>query len=222
MKNKQYIVIGLGIFGSTVVKTLSEYGCEVLAIDRDPNCVQKVADFATKAIIGDIKEEGFLDNLGIDGFDVGIVAIGDQLEDSIMSVLALKEIGIPYVIAKAKDRTFELVLQKVGVDLVVRPEKQMGERLAKSLLRKNITDLIELDENYSVVEIKVPQAWIDRSLKELNLRQNYGINILGKRNQETYKLEMVIDPEYKIQRNDHFLMIAETKEIERLDYLVEK
>lgn len=222
MKNKQYVVLGLGVFGSTVAKTLSQYGCEVLAVDKDPECVQRVTEFVTKAVIGDITDIEFMSSLGIEEFDVGIVAIGNHLEESILAVLNLKEIGIPYIIAKAKNKRFKQVLEKIGADRVVRPEKEMGERTARSLLRKNITDLIEIDENYSVVEMKVPQAWEGFTLAGLNLRKHFGINILGRRDPETKKLELSIDPQYVIQKGDHFLMIAETVKIEKFDYLVEK
>lgn len=222
MKDKQYVVLGLGVFGSTVTKTLSQFGCEVLAIDKDPECVQRVSEYATKAVIGDITDIQFLSSLGVNEFDVGIVAIGNHLEESLLGTMNLNELGVPYIIAKAKNKRFKGVLEKVGANRAVRPEKEMGERVARSLLRKNITDLIEIDENYSVVEMKVPQAWVDHSLAGLDLRKNYGINILGKRDLQTNKLVLSVDPQYKIQPNDHFLLIAETEKIEKFDYLVEK
>lgn len=222
MKNKQYVVLGLGVFGSTITKTLSQFGCEVLAIDKDPDCVQRVSEFATKAVIGDITDQQFLIDLGVEEFDVGVVAIGDHLEESLLGVLNLKEIGVPYIIAKAKNKRFKAVLEKIGADRVVRPEKEMGERIARSLLRKNITDLIEIDDKYSVVEMKVPQAWVGHTLMGLNLRKHYGINILGMRDPQTQKLVLTVDPQYMIQINDHFLMIAETEKIEKFDYLVER
>lgn len=222
MEKKQYIVLGLGIFGSTIVETLSRYGCEVLAIDKNPNLVQHVAEYATKSVVGDITDEDFLKELDIGDFDVGIVAIGDQLENAILGIMNLKEMGVPYIIAKANNDRFKEVLEKVGADKVVRPEEEMGSKVARTLLRKNITDLIEIDENYSVVEMKIPQAWVGRTLSDLQLRQNYGINILGKRNKDTHKLELTIDPQYVLQFDDHFLMIAETQRIEDMDYLVVK
>lgn len=222
MKNKQYVVLGLGVFGSTVTKTLSQYGCEVLAVDRDPECVQRISEFATRAVIGDFTDKQFLIDLGIEGFDVGIVATGTHLEESLLGVLNLKELGVGMIIAKAKNKRFKAILEKIGADKVVRPEKEMGSRVARSILRKNIIDLIEIDENYSIVEMKVPQAWVGNTLSNLNLRKNYGINILGKRNMETMKLDANIDPDYEIHVNDHFLMIAETVKIEKLDYLVER
>lgn len=222
MENKQYVVLGLGVFGSTVTKTLSQYGCEVLAIDKDPECVQRISEFATRAVIGDFTDKQFLIDLGIEGFDVGIVATGTHLEESLLGVLNLKELGVNMIIAKAKNKRFKAILEKIGADHVVRPEKEMGSRVARSILRKNIIDLIEIDENYSVVEMKVPQAWAGHTLSKLNLRKNYGINILGKRNMDTMKLDVSIDPDYEIHMNDHFLMIAETVKIEKLDYLVER
>ena len=222
MSKRQYVVLGLGVFGSTITKTLSQFGCEVLAIDKNPECVQRVADFATKAVIGDITDEQFLIDVGVQEFDVGIVAIGNHLEESLLGVLNLKELGVQYIIAKAKNKRFKDVLEKIGADRVIRPEKEMGERLARSLLRKNITDLIELDDNYSIVEMKVPQAWVGHTLVALNLRKNYGINILGKRDGLTHKLELSVDPQSVIQMDDHYLMIAETEKIEKMDYLVDK
>lgn len=161
---KQFVVLGLGIFGSTLVKTLSQYGREVIAIDKNPENVQRVADFATKAVIGDVTDFQFLSDLGLDDMDVGIVAIGDRLEDSILATMNLKELGVPYVIVKAKNKRFKVVLEKIGADYVVRPEKEMGEKVARTLLRKNIKDLIELDEENCIVEMKVPQAWVGKTL----------------------------------------------------------
>ena len=148
---KQFVVLGLGIFGSTLVKTLSQYGREVIAIDKNPENVQRVADFATKAVIGDVTDFQFLSDLGLDDMDVGIVAIGDRLEDSILATMNLKELGVPYVIVKAKNKRFKVVLEKIGADYVVRPEKEMGEKVARTLLRKNIKDLIELDHFISTL-----------------------------------------------------------------------
>ena len=184
---KQFVVLGLGIFGSTLVKTLSQYGREVIAIDKNPENVQRVADFATKAVIGDVTDFQFLSDLGLDDMDVGIVAIGDRLEDSILATMNLKE---------------------------------MGEKVARTLLRKNIKDLIELDEENCIVEMKVPQAWVGKTLSQLDLRKLYSINVLGKRNPHTHKLEVPVDPNLEIELNDTFLVLAQTDEIEKYDYLL--
>ena len=217
---KQYVVLGLGVFGSTVVKTLSEYGCEVLAIDKNPECVQRVAEYATKAVIGDVTDLTFLQDLGVNEFDIGVVAIGDHLEDGVLETMNLKECGVPHIVAKAKNKRFKLVFEKIGADKVVRPEKEMGERLAKSFLRKNITELVELDSENSIVEMKVPQAWVGKTFNDLNLRKVAGINVLGKRNPETNMLEVPVDPHEKIKFGDRYIVLAQTDKIEHYDLIV--
>ena len=217
---KQFVVLGLGIFGSTLVKTLSRFGREVIAIDKDSENVQRVSEFATKAVIGDVTDIQFLTDLGLDDIDVGIVAIGDRLEDSILATMNLKELGVPYVIVKAKNKRFKVVLERIGADHVVRPEKEMGEKIARTLLRKNIKDLIELDEENCIVEMKVPQSWIGKSLSQLDLRKLYSINVLGKRDPKTHKLEVPVDPSAPIEMNDTFLVLGQTDKIEKYDYLL--
>lgn len=217
---KQFVVLGLGIFGSTLVKTLSQFGREVIAIDKDSENVQRVSEFATKAVIGDVTDIQFLTDLGLDDIDVGIVAIGDRLEDSILATMNLKELGVPYVIVKAKNKRFKVVLERIGADHVVRPEKEMGEKIARTLLRKNIKDLIELDEENCIVEMKVPQSWIGKSLSQLDLRKFYSINVLGKRDPKTHKLEVPVDPSAPIEMNDTFLVLGQTDKIEKYDYLL--
>ena len=217
---KQFVVLGLGIFGSTLVKTLSQFGREVIAIDKDSENVQRVSEFATKAVIGDVTDIQFLTDLGLDDIDVGIVAIGDRLEDRILATMNLKELGVPYVIVKAKNKRFKVVLERIGADHVVRPEKEMGEKIARTLLRKNIKDLIELDEENCIVEMKVPQSWIGKSLSQLDLRKLYSINVLGKRDPKTHKLEVPVDPSAPIEMNDTFLVLGQTDKIEKYDYLL--
>ena len=217
---KQFVVLGLGIFGSTLVKTLSQFGREVIAIDKDSENVQRVSEFATKAVIGDVTDIQFLTDLGLDDIDVGIVAIGDRLEDSILATMNLKELGVPYVIVKAKNKRFKVVLERIGADHVVRPEKEMGEKIARTLLRKNIKDLIELDDENCIVEMKVPQSWIGKSLSQLDLRKLYSINVLGKRDPKTHKLEVPVDPSAPIEMNDTFLVLGQTDKIEKYDYLL--
>lgn len=215
---KQFVVLGLGVFGATVARTLSSYDCEVLAIDNDHEHVEQLAEDVTRAVIGDITDMEFLKELGVGEFDVGIVAIGNHLEDSILAVMNLKELGVKHIIAKAQNKRFEDVLLKVGADRVVRPEKEMGEKVARSLLRNNITDLIPLDEDYSVVEMKVPFSWVGKSLSHLNLRKKYNINIIAKRDQFSHKLEFFVDPNERVKQGDVFLVVADTEKIEEFDY----
>lgn len=217
MKKKQYAVFGLGIFGTTIARTLSKYGYEVLAVDQDMDLVEQVANDVTKAVVADVTDKEELQELGIDEFDVVVIAIGSHLEESILATMIVKELGVPFVVAKAKNRQAMKILEKIGVDQVVRPEKEMGERLAKHLIRNSIVELNELDEDYSIVEFKVLDRWIGKTLQSLNLRAKHSINVLGYKNEGQDKIQMDVDANYVIKSGDHFLMVVKTKEIEKLD-----
>lgn len=220
MDNKQYAVLGLGIFGSTVATTLANHGCEVIAIDKDASCVERVVDNVTKAVVANVTDPEELRAVGIADVDVAIVAIGTHLEEAVLATMNVKELGVPYVIAKAKNKQFMKILEKVGANKVIRAEKDMGQRVAKSLLRKNIVDLIELDEDYSVVEIKAPIDWVGKNFIDLNIRRVYGMNIIGIKHGNDDHLSLDVSPEYIINKDDHFLVIGKTKELERFDYMM--
>lgn len=220
MKKSKYIVLGLGIFGSTITKTLSQFGCHVITVDKNEECIQRLCQYTDKAVIGDITDKQLLLDIGANHCDKAVVATGTHLENSLIAVLLLKELGIPFVIAKATSMASKRELELVGADLVVLPEKEMGERVARSLVRKNITDLIEIDENNSVAEMKVPALWVGNTLSELNLRQQYGINIIGIKKANKHHLELSVEPKYRLQKGDQFLMIADPKIIEIIDVIV--
>lgn len=221
-KRKQFAVIGLGVFGSTIASSLAKMGYEVLAVDRDITCVERIADTVTKAVQADATDINELRSLGIGEFDTVIIAIGNHLEESMLSVMNVKELGVPYVLAKAKNKQFMQILLKIGADRVVRSEKEMGERVAKSLVRKNIIDIIEVDNDYSIIEMKAPASWIGKTLKTLNVRSAYKMNILAIRYAFQEKLVLSVDPNYVIEDGDHFLVLGETEAVEKYDYLIEK
>lgn len=218
-KEKQYVVLGLGIFGSTIATTLSKGGKEVLAIDRNMACVERIADKVTKAVQADTTDIEQLRALGIEEFDVAIVAIGNQLEASILTVMNLRELGVKYILAKARNKQFMQILEKVGADKVVRPEKDMGTKIAKSLLRNKIVDLVELEGGYSVVEMEAPAMWVGKTLKLLNVRATYDFNVIGIKKGKEDKIKMSIDPDAVIESQDIFLLVAYTENIERFDLM---
>lgn len=218
MKNKQYAVLGLGVFGSTVATTLSQYDCEVIAIDIDQTCVERIANEVTKAVVADTTDIEQLRVLGLEDIDVAIIAIGTHLEEAVLTTMNVKDLGVPYVIAKAKNKQFSKILEKVGANRVIRAEKDMGIRVAKSLLRKNIVDLVELDEDYSLVEINAPFDWIGKSFQILNLRRTFHINVIGVKNSDD-NMSLNIGADYIVKRGDRFLVIGKTAELERFDYL---
>ena len=194
-QNRQYAVLGLGIFGSTVAKTLSKYNAEVIAVDIDQKCVNRMADVVTQAMQCDITDIDQLRAAGIQDCDVAVVSMGNHLEQSVMAIINLKELGIPYIVAKAKNKRYMQIFSKIGANKVVRPEKEMGEQVAKGILGKNIIDIIDLDSEYSVVEIPAPKEWTGKTLIDLNLRRKYGINVIGIRNHVTGDLNVCPEPD---------------------------
>lgn len=217
--NRQYAVLGLGIFGCTVAKTLSKHNCEVIAVDSDVKCVNRMADIVTQALQCDITDIDQLRAAGIQDCDIAIVSMGSHLEESAMGIINLKELGIPYIVAKAKNKRYMQVFTELGANKVVRPEKEMGVQIAKSLLGRNIIDIIDLDKDYSVIEIPAQQKWIGKSLIELDLRRKYSINVVGIRCVEDGSLNVCPDAEYVVSHNDHLLIIANSDTIERFDSL---
>ncbi|MEF9920605.1 MAG: TrkA family potassium uptake protein [Erysipelotrichaceae bacterium] len=216
---QQFVVLGLGVFGSTVAKTLSEYNCEVLAIDRDIKCVDRVAEFVTQAVQSDITDKEQLRAAGAGECDIAIVGTGSHLEESVMAIINLKELGVPYIIAKAKNKRYMQIFSRVGADRVIRPEKEIGEQVAKSILSNNIVDMIDIDEEYSIMEVKAPGKWVGRTLKDLDARNKYGINVLGIRKQSDLHLSISPDADYIIEADDHMMVIADVKTFEKFDFL---
>ena len=207
------------MFGSTVATTLAQYNCEVIAIDIDESCVERIADEVTKAVVADTTDIEQLRALGLDDIDVAIIAIGTHLEESVLTTMNVKDLGVPYVIAKAKNKQFSKILEKVGADRVIRAEKDMGIKVAKSLLRKNIVDLVELDKDYSFVEINAPVEWIGKSVQDLDIRKAFHMNVIGVKD-STDNMTLNIGANYIVKNGDRFLVIGKTVELERFDYFI--
>jgi trk system potassium uptake protein TrkA len=179
MKRKQFVVIGLGRFGTAIAKELYELGNDVLAIDADEDRIQEVSNDVTHAVQADATDENSLRTLGISNFDVAVVTIGSNVQASVMAALLAKELGVKYIIAKAHNELHAKLLSKLGVDRIIFPERDMGIRVAHNLVSSNILDYIELSSEYSIAEIQTPKEWIGKTLKELNMRSNYGINVMA-------------------------------------------
>ena len=176
---KQYIVIGGGRFGSSVATTMHLLGHQVMAIDKNDDAVQAISEKVTHAAIVDVTDEQALRALGMGNFDVAIIAIGSDIRASIMATLIAKEMGVEQIVCKAKDELQAKVLYKIGADRVVFPERDMGVRVAHNLVSNNILDHIELDPDYSIVEIVTPKEWEGKTLIDLDLRAKYEITVLA-------------------------------------------
>ncbi|XID93724.1 potassium channel family protein [Paenibacillaceae bacterium WGS1546] len=217
---KQFIVIGLGRFGSSLVRTLIQNGHEVLAVDKNEQLVQDISTVATHALQADCTDESVLKELGVRNFSHAIVAIGDDLQASILATLLLKDLNIPKVTAKAKNEMHGQVLSKIGADHIVYPERDMAARLGNQLSSDNLIDYIELSPDYNLVEFKAPPAMNGKSLKQLNIRAKYGCTIMAIKTGD----HMNISPkaEDEINTGDILLMIGSNEDIRDLEGNYEK
>ncbi len=212
---KQFIVIGLGRFGSSVTRTLVANGHEVLAVDKDEHYVQEMANIATHALQADCSDESVLNELGVGNFSHAIVAIGDDIQASIMTTLLLKELNVPKVTAKAKNEMHGKVLQKIGADQVVYPERDMGTRLANQLSSENLIDYIELSPDYNLAEILAPPAMNGKSLIDLDIRARFGVTIMAIKTGQSINISPRADD--KISTGDILLLIGSNEEIRELE-----
>ena len=210
-KDKQYLVIGCGRFGSSVAKKMCQLGNEVMVIDKDEDSINNIAELVTHTAIVDVTEERDLKSIGLGNFDVVIVAISSDIRASIMATVMAKEMGVPKVVCKAKDELQAKVLYKIGADKVVFPERDMGIRLAYNLASENILDQINLDPEYSIMEIVTPQNWVGKTIIELNLRAKYDITVLAVKTQSG--LKVMPSPNYKMQDKNILIIIGNTDKI---------
>ncbi|KGR90907.1 potassium uptake system protein [Ureibacillus massiliensis 4400831 = CIP 108448 = CCUG 49529] len=179
MAKKSYAVIGLGRFGTSVARRLHEAGQEVLGIDINEEKVEASDMYFTHAVIADSTEEKALNSVGIKNFDCVIVAIGNDIQSSILTVMLLKNLGVKNIIAKALGKRHGQVLESIGVEWIIYPERDMGERVANQLLSPNMLNYIELSKDYNIEEIILPSKMAGKNLRELNIRAKYNVSVIA-------------------------------------------
>ena len=179
MTKKQFVVIGLGRFGESLARTVYDLGHDVLVIDMDEEKIEDIADHVTHAVQMDATDENALKKIGLRNFDIAVVSIGGDIQSSVMATLLLKELGVGFIVAKVQSDLHAKVLSKIGANKVIMPERDMGRRVAHNLVSSNILDYIELSSEYSIMEIEALASWTQKSLKELDLRKKYGINVVA-------------------------------------------
>ena len=214
---KSYIVVGLGLFGSSLARQLCMLGAEVLAMDVRSDLVQQLSNDVTHAVVGDAQDIEVLRALGARDFDCAIIAIGDDLAASVLTTMNLKELGLPYIICKAHDKTYRRVLEKLGVDRVIIPEQENAERLARSLNSHNVLDYIELSEDYGILEVPAPRSWVGKTLKELNVRAKLGVNIIAVESEGRTNVSPSAD--YKILAGDIMVVLGDNLALEAVQKL---
>ncbi|MBI9013909.1 MAG: TrkA family potassium uptake protein [Clostridiales bacterium] len=213
--NKQFVIIGCGRFGSSVAKKLYELGSEVMAVDSSEETIQSIADSVTHAVQADATDENALKAIGIRNFDVAVITIGANIQASIMVTLMVKELGIKHIVAKAQNEMHAKVLYKIGADRVVFPEREMGVRVAKNLVSNKILDYIELSPDYTIAEVTPLKAWVGKSLLELNIRAQHGINVIAIKNPDGININ--VGPHELITEHDILVVIGHNDDIRKVE-----
>lgn len=212
---REFAVIGLGRFGGSICRELSAEGMKVLAIDCDEDKVNEYKNIATHAVIADSTDEATLKELGIKNIDHVIVAIGDNIQASILTTVVLTDLGIGKITVKAQNDYHEKILNKIGADQVIHPERDMGKRIAHNIISNNILDYLELSDDHSIVEVKVGRRMIDKTMIELDIRANYGCNVVAIK--QGKEINVSPDAEEKLQENDVLIVIGSDKDISRFE-----
>ncbi|AOA00151.1 potassium transporter Trk [Carnobacterium divergens] len=216
---KNFAIIGLGRFGGSICRTLVEAGQDVLVIDSSEDRVNEFMNIATHAVVANAQDESVLRSLGIRNFDHVIVAIGEDIQASILATLMIKEMGVPFVTAKAQNDYHGKVLERIGADHVVHPERDMGIRIGHHLVSKNVVDYLELSDEYSLVELKVTNPkFYRKSLDELDFRAKFGLTVIGIRRGQ----EMIISPKATetIEENDTLMVVGSVIDLDRLEVMM--
>lgn len=212
---KVVAVLGLGLFGSAVAKTMAENGIEVIAIDSNMDHVEEVMDFVDVAVQADFTKIDQLEAAGVRNADIAVVATGEKLEITILGIMNLKKMGIQDVIVKTKNVAYKEVLIKVGATRVILPEAEMGMRLGRELSNATIIDFLQLDERYHILEITAKEKWIGKTIIEANLRETEGYNIIAINPHGIDDYMVQLDPNYVFKEGDVLIVISENSEVNK-------
>ena len=213
---KNILILGLGRFGMAMVKPLSELGNHVVVCDTDEEKISRVLEYTAGAKIGDCTNEKFIKSLGVEDFDIVFVTIGESLQSSLVAVTILKDCGAGCIYAKAGSEMHEKLLLRLGADKVIFPERDAGERIASICGRDSVFDCIELMENHAIYEIAVPEEWVGKSVRELNVRAHYGANILGVKKDSLSKLDPNVSPEFVFGKESAVMIMGEISRLKKL------
>lgn len=219
MAKKSFAVIGLGRFGQSVVRELIQRDADVLVIDKDPERIAKMSKIATHAVTLDTTDELALREVGINSVDHVIVAIGKDLQNSIMTTLILKELGVEKVTVKVQDDDHAKVVQKLGADEIVQPEKQSGKRLASKIVSENVLDYIDLNESHSFIVVNATKKITDSTIINLDVRNKFNINIVAIRREEDI---IIPRPDTMINETDSLLLIGNNTDLGKFNEWLKK
>jgi trk system potassium uptake protein TrkA len=213
---KRVVVVGLGIFGFNIAKDLFENGFEVIAIDKNKEVINQIRDFSTKAILADATDRELLEMIGIQPDDTVIISFGEDLAASTLLTLHLKEMNLKRIIVKAPNEDHKRILEKVGATEVIIPEKEMADKLAKSLISPNVLDYIPLTQEYTICEIAPPASFIGKTIGEIQLRRRYNIGVIATRDVLTDSIQMIPSADFVIKDSDILVVIGKEKDIQKI------
>lgn len=216
---KTFLVIGLGRFGAAVATELCVLGNEVLAIDVQEDLVQAAAPHVTHAVTADARDPEVLRALAVRNFDCAVVAVGGDIGNSALITLNLKELGVNKVVCKAASHTHRKVLEKIGADRVVFPEHEMGNKLAHALSSSNVLNFIELSDEASIVEVPVPAMWVGKTIREIDVRNVYGVNVIALRRGEKQKFVIAPGGDATLVADDVIVVLGLAKNINAIQKL---
>ena len=215
---KEFAVIGLGRFGSSIIKELRELNVNVLAIDKDEAVINDYKDMVTEAVIGNTMDENVLKSVGITNFDHVIVAIGENIQASILTTLILKDLGVEKVTVKAQNDYHGRVLEKIGADAVIHPERDIGRLLAHRLVSTHTLDILEISDDHSIVEFKAIDDFTDKTLEQLDFRNEFGVSVLAIKRHE----HIIVSPDAntKILEDDILILIASDQDLSKFEIVM--
>lgn len=213
---KRAVVIGLGIFGYNIARTLFESGFEVVAIDKNKDIIQKIRDHSTKAILADGTDQEIMDEIGVGEDDIAIISFGEDLAAATLITLHLKQMKVKNIIVKAPNEEHKLILEKVGATEVIIPEMDMAKKVAKSLVSPNMMDYIPLSEDYIISEMAPPNSFLGKTIRELGLRAKYSIEVIAVRDVLSESVHMVPPADFVIKDGEVLVVIGKETDINKI------
>jgi trk system potassium uptake protein len=213
---KRVVVIGLGIFGSQLARQLYESGLDVIAIDKNKEVVQRIKDYSTKAVLADAREKEVLESIGITANDVVVISFGEDLSASTLLTLHLKELKVKTIIVKVPNEDYKRILLKVGASEAIIPEREMANKVARSIISPNVLEYLPISEEYTIVELAPPTAFIGKSLADLDLRKKYNLQVIAIRDVLADKMQLVPRASSVIKDSDVLVVIGKEEDIHKI------
>lgn len=214
---RRFVVIGLGMFGFYVAKTLYEKGHEVTAIDKNKEIVQKIKEFSTQAVVADATDKDTLTALGVQDVDVAVIGLGTSLDASVLVTLYLKEMGVKEIVAKAITEDHGKILRTIGATEIIFPEKDIAIKVSRSVSSPNLLDYLPLAEGYSIVEIAPPSSFIGKSIRNLQLRNRYTVQIIAVKELIPERINFIPSPDFIIKDSDSLIIMGRNEDLEKIE-----